>query len=267
MKKNDHLITEWANSLEAARRSIRTVQLHTYYIERFARTVDLLDATTADALNFIAHPVWSRSTAKSARTALVGFYTWAKRAGYPVRVDVDALPVISENPPRPKPTPESLYRQALEESSERVRLMLRLAGEEGLRRSEVARVHISDLSRDDYGDVLTVHGKGGKIREVPINADLAREIRRACENGGGWAFPSPTGNHLTSGYVGVLVARALPDGLSMHSLRHRFATRVWNESHDLLTTSILLGHANPNTTKRYILPDSARLREVAMLAA
>lgn len=54
--------------------------------------------------------------------------------------------------------------------------MLRLAGEAGLRRAEIAQVHTADLMD---GGALLVHGKGGKNRVVPISTYLVSLIRQA----------------------------------------------------------------------------------------
>jgi integrase len=63
-----------------------------------------------------------------------------------------------------------------------------------------------------------VHGKGGKLRIVPISDHLAFMIR---ETGEGWVFPNHVGGHLTAGHVGKLIARMLPGDWTAHTLRHR----------------------------------------------
>ena len=49
-------------------------------------------------------------------------------------------------------------------------------------------------------------------------------------------------------------------GSSPHPLRHRYATRVYGGSGDLLAVQKLLGHSSPETTQRYVLMDAERLR-------
>lgn len=182
-----------------------------------------------------------------------GFFAWAYKAGRVPAYIADELPRVRQHKAPPRPAPDHAWRAALEAADPRVSLMLRLAGEAGLRRAEVARVHYRDLVEDAAGWSLRVHGKGGKTRVVPLNARLAAGIR--CRPSGdntpdtrnmfnntgdppdtancGWLFPTATGGHLGAGQVGKLVARALPDGWTMHTLRHRFATRA------------LRGHAQP----------------------
>ena len=52
------------------------------------------------------------------------------------------------------------------------------------------------------------------------------------------------------------VSALLPEGYGVHSLRHRYATRLYGATHDLLLVSRLLGHESVETTQVYVcLPD------------
>ena len=52
------------------------------------------------------------------------------------------------------------------------------------------------------------------------------------------------------------IARLLGKPWTAHSLRHRYATRTYAQTHDLLLVSQLLGHASVETTQVYVaLPD------------
>ncbi|WP_420807984.1 tyrosine-type recombinase/integrase [Actinobaculum suis] len=178
-----------------------------------------------------------------------------------------SLPKVKPQEPRPRPAALKVIAKAEHDSSSRVTLMLRLSAEAGLRRGEVAQVHIMDLFEDLTGWSLLVHGKGGKERIVPLTDELARAVRRACMANGGFAFPGAINGHLSAGRVGKLVSNALPAGVTMHALRHTFATRAYAASSDLLAVQHLLGHASPSTTQRYVAIDAARLRKVAQAAA
>lgn len=150
-------------------------------------------------------------------------------------------------------------------ADDRVLLMLRLAAELGLRRGEIARVHADDLGADLFGATLRVRGKGARERVIPVSAGLAALIRlRARE---GWLFPGDDHGHLSPRWVGRLMGRVLPDGWTPHTLRHRFATRAYSASSDVVSVSRLLGHASVATTQRYVATDHERLRRVAAAAA
>ena len=71
---------------------------------------------------------------------------------------------------------------------------------------------------------------------------------------GGWLFPGQVDGHLSPDYVGTLLRRLLGRGYSAHTLRHRFASRAYAGTRDLLAVQNLLGHSKPETTQRYIAP-------------
>jgi integrase len=138
--------------------------------------------------------------------------------------------------------------------------MLQLAGEAGLRRGEVAQVHRDDLIEIDRPQ-LVVHGKGGKQRVIPISDYLTQLIRDGAPKS--WLFPNGSGGHLTSQHVGKLVAQALPDHWTIHTLRHRFATRAYRSTRNLRAVQTLLGHESVMTTERYTALDDSEIRATA----
>jgi len=260
-------IEAWLVSLRAAGRPDTTIRLRRYQLERVAEDFGPVHPGTVsgDALvAWMGSQDWQAETRRSWRSALRSFYGWAHASG---RCNCDpslALPPVKPSVPNPRPAPEDAYQAAASDVDERVRLMVRLAGELGLRRGEVARLHARDLERTALGWTLLVHGKGGRIRLLPIDAGLAGVIRR---RGFGFVFPGNDHGHLSPHWVGKLVARALPAGWAMHSLRHRFGTVAYAQDRDLLTVQQLLGHVSPVTTQRYVqLPAESLRATVAAVA-
>ncbi len=209
----------------------------------------------------------ARETRRSVYASLRGFYRWAVRAGHVEVSPADGLPSVRPEVPCPRPTPEVEYRRAVSAADPRVRLILRLAAQAGLRRAEIAQIHRRDLTSDLLGRSLIVHGKGGVVRVVPLPGPLALEVEAACAAGHGYAFPGEISGHLSARWVGKLATRALPEGWSLHSLRHRFATAAYGSERDLIAVQQLLGHASVATTQRYVATGQDRLRRAAAGAA
>ncbi|MFL0294210.1 tyrosine-type recombinase/integrase [Mycobacterium sp. SMC-18] len=229
--------------------------------------------TEATLLRWLGHPDWSIETRRSRRNALVLFFRWAHRAGHLPANPAAELPVVRAAVPAPRPAPDAAWFAALAAADARVRLMLRLAAEAGLRRAEIARLHSRDLVEGFDGWQLRVTGKGGKVRVLPIGDELAGLVAAGAAGhtrGGpvsGWLFPSSdVGAHLTPHYVGKLMARALPDHWSAHTLRHRFASKAFRGSRNLRAVQTLLGHSSVATTERYTAVDADEVR-AAMMAA
>ena len=151
---------------------------------------------------------------------------------------------------------------ALAAADERTRAILVLAGAAGLRRGEIVRVNIADLSDDGDAPFLLVRAKGGHDRLIPVTAEIAGLIRTRCaaDPDGGWAFPSRDGGHIRPRWASKLAARVLPPGWSLHSLRHRFATTAYSADRDLLAVQRLLGHSSVATTQRYTAPPDDAMR-------
>ena len=146
----------------------------------------------------------------------------------------------------------------------------------GLRVSELISLPRAVLTTDDR--VLTVKGKGGRERLVPLN-DAARtalavhlEAVRADEAAGkgasSWLFPSSGGEHLTRQRFGqelkALASEAgiEPSRVSPHVLRHAFASHLLERGADLRTVQQLLGHADISTTQIYTHVIEERLRRL-----
>lgn len=235
----------------AAGRSPGTVKLHRHYLRNLAELAPRpWPVEVATLLLFLSDQRWAPETRKSARGSVRSFYRWAHQAGH-VEVDPSAdLPSVRVPPALPRPAPERVVAE-LVAGDHRVALMAMLAAYGGLRCAEIARVHSADL----VGDVLTVYGKGGKVRAVPI---LHPRLLILVQRVEGWAFPNGQGGHLTPGHVSRLLSRAMPDGWTAHTLRHRMATAAYHGTRDLLAVGAVLGHSRPETTQRYVLmPDDA----------
>lgn len=104
---------------------------------------------------------WKRETMRAARSSLKSFFEHHHRNDLAA-----ALPKIRVVTPNANPIPDELYFAALAAADPRTKLILHLAGDLGLRRAEISKIHYSDL-RVDYSDYwLVVHGKGDKERTV-----------------------------------------------------------------------------------------------------
>ncbi|WP_207947771.1 tyrosine-type recombinase/integrase [Occultella glacieicola] len=224
--------------------------------------------TGDDLVEWTGSRTWARETRRGVRASLRSFYAWGVTSGRVATSPAAGLAPVRASEPRPRPASNTAVDLAMRVARPRERVMVRLAAEAGLRRAEVAQVHHRDLVEDLGGWSLVVHGKGSRERTVPLSPGLALELRTLIHNaGGGWAFPGDDGGHLSPRWVGKLVTGLLPEDVTMHALRHRFATRAYGVDRDLLSVQTLLGHASPVTTRVYVqVPDDALRRTVLAIA-
>lgn len=254
----DEAIDAFINSLRAAGRTEGTLRVRTHYARQIARLAPTpADLTTGHIEGWLAGAHWSAETRRNARTTARMLCTWLELHDHidksPAR---DLLPVRLPRPV-PRPAPDLVFKRAMEAAPYRTRVMLALARHLGLRCVEIAQIHTRDLA----GDVLIVRGKGGHERRVPV---LHPELRAAIIAAGGWLFPSKRDRtqHVSAEWVSKLIARALPDHWTAHTLRHAFATTSYTRYPDLLALAEVLGHVKVETTRRYAGIPEAALRKV-----
>lgn len=262
-------IEEWERALRAAGRSAQTIETRTEHLRRCARQAGATAPGTLSSARLVrwaGSRTWARESRRSMYASLRSFYRWAVETGRSVDDPTEALPSVAAGPAVPRPVPEGDYRRALAAADPRTRVVLRLAAEAGLRRAEIAQVGRRDLIGDLGGWTLVVHGKGQRDRLVPLTDSLAREVR-ARIGAGDWLLPSPYGGHLTPRHVGKIASRMFPESITLHMLRHRFATVVHTSTRDLITTQKLLGHASVATTQRYVAVQDDALRGAVATAA
>ena len=126
------------------------------------------------------------------------------------------------------------------------------------------------LADEAAGQTLSVTGKGGKQRIVPILPMVIEAVaayRAACPHPlprNGPLFVGLRGGPLSAGMVQKAMARArialdLPASATPHALRHSFATHLLGAGADLRSLQELLGHASLGSTQIYTKVDAAQM--------
>ncbi|WP_097212072.1 MULTISPECIES: tyrosine-type recombinase/integrase [unclassified Rhodococcus (in: high G+C Gram-positive bacteria)] len=264
---------DWLVTGGAPSTTIRTRRGHVRGTARRLCSQSPAGVTTDDLVALFGRQQWSNEHRRGLRASLLAFFDWAVEHGLAASNPARGLPSVPESKPRPRPATDRIWKSVLLAADPRETLMARLACEVGLRRGEVARVHTRDLIEDIYGWALVVLGKGDKQRIIPIADDLAELIQRGP--GGhtlgrgteGWLFPGAIDGHISAGYVGKLIGDLMPEGWSMHKLRHRFATKAYAGTGNLRAVQEALGHASVATTERYTAVARTEVRAAVLAAA
>ena len=209
-------------------------------------------------------------------SALKGFIAFAREQAGHTEAAPPRLrgPRIKKGLPRPV-TPDEAANLADSVASlagadwigARDRAVLLLMYGAGLRIAEALSLIAADLP---LSETLTVTGKGGKQRVVPLLpvvraavADYAKRCPYALA-GKEPLFRGAKGGALGQGMVQKAMARArvalgLPPSATPHALRHSFATHLLGAGADLRSLQELLGHASLGSTQIYTKVDAAVL--------
>jgi integrase/recombinase XerC len=209
-----------------------------------------------------------------------GLYRWLAR-----HRRFRANPVQGVRAPKsPKPLPKVLSveqaQRLLEEESGgapalvRDRAMFELMYSSGLRLAELRSLDVDDGRLDLREAQVTVTGKGGRTRMVPVGTKAREALGRWLKVRGGLALPAERalfvgtrGRRISPAVVNLrLKALARRQGLDTsvhpHMLRHSFATHLLQSSQDLRAVQEMLGHSSISTTQVYTHLDFQALAKV-----
>lgn len=144
----------------------------------------------------------------------------------------------------------------------------------GLRRSEAARLKVSDI--DSQRMMIRVsQGKGGVDRDVPLSPALLNTLREYWRwmrpktylfpgTEKGWRADKPITAKMMWAAVQFAAKRAgITKHVSPHILRHSYATHQLEAGMDLKTLQVLLGHDDLATTSRYLHLSKKHLQAVS----
>ena len=134
----------------------------------------------------------------------------------------------------------------------------------GLRISEIVSLKISHI--DSKRMVIRVEqGKGRKDRYAMLSPSLLKVLREWWKEGhangkllkGGWLFPGKnpvnplSSRQLSRACRAAAVTAEIDKKVSMHCLRHSYATHLLEQNVDIRTIQVLLGHSKLETTALY----------------
>jgi integrase/recombinase XerD len=249
---------------------IRAVKNLTHYLGHPPDT-----ATAEELRGFQLHMVnngVSRITLNATITGLKFFFqTTLERA--------DAITKMS-TVPIPRKLPVILSRKEAARllaaaGNPKYRAALSIAYGAGLRVSEVVALKVNDI--DSTRMTLRVEmGKGRKDRYAMLSPVLLEHLRtwwhfahtQRLMLKGGWLFPGQNPiNHMSARQLSrachtVAVDAEIDKRVSMHTLRHSFATHLLEAKVDVRVIQVLLGHKKLETTALYAQVATEILREV-----
>ena len=209
-----------------------------------------------------------------------GWFRWLVR-----HRGLRANPALGVRAPKAgRPLPKALSVEAAQKLLEggrgddapslRDRAMFELLYSSGLRVGELVALDVGDGRLDLAQGEVTVTGKGGKTRTVPVGAPARAALKAWLAARPGLARPGEKalfvgsrGKRISAAVVAARLRRwARLSGsagrVHPHMLRHSFATHLLQSSQDLRAVQEMLGHASISTTQVYTHLDFQALAKV-----
>jgi len=252
-----------------------------YFLSRkLSRLVDIEPEIIQDYLRFLADKQQSENSIKRSLVSIRMLLRFAKLTG---RVEDDygavldgpkvweKLPVVCNEQQvmnlLSAPDPKEPYCL-------RDKAMLELLYATGVRAGELAGLKVSDLNLDI--GYLRCLGKGSRERVVPLGGgaisatkEYLQKLRPRLQKpwSEGFLLLSRTGRRLNRIELWRLVKKyavraGMPRNLTVHTLRHCFATHLLAGGADLRSVQEMLGHVDIGTTQIYTHVDQERLRKI-----
>ena len=167
------------------------------------------------------------------------------------------------------------YSSDTNTTTQRNRLVVNLLLYTGCRVSELVNIQTMDV--DFVINAITLHGKGGKLREVPIRSDVAQLIKEYLKGDRAqskfsdslYLLVSQRSPKMCRDGVATMLEKIGQDlgiegSLNPHRFRHDFCSRLVQRGVPISTVSRLAGHQSVQTTAMYYVNTSRKDKAAAV---
>ena len=280
--------------LEANGRSPRTIDGYRRDLDMLIAgtgNVDLADFTSDRVHAFlISEPVRLRKdgkhrapvTVNRTKAAIKSFGRYLIQAGLVEHDPTGPIEIRRANRNSPSALTEPERKRLLRELASRKgtaavrdRIMASIMLATGLRLSELVGLDIADVDLD--GKHISIHAKGGRRETRFINSNLRRLLRKYLRVRADMPTHSPAlflSNRLSRISTRQVQTRFKQwltwsgidrAGLTVHSLRHTFASRLYRKTKDLVLVGKAMGHRTMEATRIYVHEDTDALEDALEL--
>jgi integrase/recombinase XerD len=266
-------ITQFKNFLTYRRYSPNTIKTYTDALEvffRFHQTKEPEKLSIEDIIEFNTAYILQKNLSASYQNQVINAIKLFYRNRFNRFMDLDNI----QRPRREKRLPNVLSKAEVKAIIEapvnlKHRAMLSLIYACGLRRSELLNLTLKDVL-SDRNLLFIRQSKGKKDRVVPISdkiIDMLREYYKAYKPKT-WLFE---GQFSNTKYSEMSLAKVLKQSVakakihknvSLHWLRHSYATHLLESGTDLRYIQELLGHSSSRTTEIYTHVSTRNLQQI-----
>jgi site-specific recombinase XerD len=265
MESIKQLLVNFSTDMEIRGMSAHTQRSYTQHVERFLRfrkrPAEEIDES--EAREFLIEMLRENKVS----TVTLNSYNAAIRLFFAVTLNRTMNYLQLPRFKVKKKLPEILSREEIRQLTDKCanvkhKSFLMLAYGSGLRVSEISRLRINDIDSKAMR-AFVKDGKGGKDRYTILSNECLCVLREYWtvyrpKHPDGWLFPGVKNvTHISSDAIecafnNQLEKAGITKNVSIHTLRHCFATHLLEDGVDLFRIKELLGHSSLNTTTVYL---------------
>lgn len=265
MENNQQILTRMSLDIRMRGLSESTHDAYIRYARKFlehcGKTAD--DVDECDAREFLIHLMHEGRL----DTSSINLHNAAIRFLFAVTLNRTINYLQLPRFKKSKPLPEILSREETqlligECANVKHKAFMLLAYGGGLRVSEIAALRVKDID-SKVMRIFVRAGKGKKDRYTILSGECLCTLREYWsiyrpKHPDGWLFPSRgrlshiTPDGVASAFCTWLSRAGIEKDVSIHSLRHGFATHLLEDGASIFQIKELLGHASLNSTAVYL---------------
>ncbi|MFH1592245.1 MAG: site-specific tyrosine recombinase/integron integrase [Candidatus Woesearchaeota archaeon] len=264
MKKEDYL-NKLKTEIKLKGHSQHTLRAYSRFLERFLHRANPKTMTLDDVKSRIANltDTYTTRSLSQAMSSVKFFFAHI--------IDRPEIYAKLKLPKKQKTLPVVLTKQEVKDlikatKFQKTFLIINLLYGCGFRVSEVVNLKPTDLDFSENSGWVR-EGKGKKDRLFKIPEKISTELKEYIESQPNNKYLFSESEPLSSRNIQYLIDRAtkkaqLKKKVTPHTLRHSFATHLYESGEDLLVIQRLLGHENLETTKIYTHVSQERIKRV-----
>ncbi len=246
--------------------SPQTQRMYLFYTRKFMEYIDKEEVEEEDVKEYLAYMI-SKGVSNASIALIKAVLNFFLKEVLGKKVSNIKTPKVA------KKLPTVLTRKEIKDMIDNTpnlkhRLLIELLYSSGLRLSECINLRYEDLDLNE-GIGWVRAGKGSKDRMFIISESFKRDLQQYIEKTAskkGYIFNN-NGKKMSPRGIEYIISQAakragIKKKVSVHTLRHTFATHMLENGVDIRKIQKLLGHANLQTTQIYTHVSSEELKKI-----